>query len=172
MKYLEQYIEEKLKIKVLGKLTTRDSNEGGDVGVSLVIDGYEPGIEVWYVDYATWLEEKLDGYKLNILDEYDELLEKKSPDEYPDEDNKQISLTFEEFRDEVLTAMENKPKDWRDGQFVFNYIDEIYGVARIVQFVDKLDCFYDDSKIGAFIERSYEKIKERRLQKTITKNNK
>ena len=60
MKYLEQYIEEKLKIKVLGKLTTRESNSGEEVGVSLVIDGYEPGIEVWYADYATWLEKKIE----------------------------------------------------------------------------------------------------------------
>ena len=59
MKYLEQYIEEKMKIKVLGNLTTRESNSGEDVGVSLVIDGYEPGIEVWYADYCIWLEEKI-----------------------------------------------------------------------------------------------------------------
>ena len=59
MKYLEQYIEEKMKIKVLGKLTTRESNSGEEVGVSLVIDGYEPGIEVWYADYCSWLEEKI-----------------------------------------------------------------------------------------------------------------
>lgn len=59
MKYLEQYIEEKLRIKVLGKLTTRESNSGEEVGVSLVIDGYEPGIEVWYADYCCWLEEKI-----------------------------------------------------------------------------------------------------------------
>ena len=60
MKYLEQYIEEKIKIKILGELTTRDSCDGEAVGVSLVIDGYEPGIEVWYVDYCKWLEEKLE----------------------------------------------------------------------------------------------------------------
>ena len=59
MKYLEQYIEEKMKIKVLGKLTTNESSSGEEVGVSLVIDGYEPGIDVWYADYATWLEEKI-----------------------------------------------------------------------------------------------------------------
>ena len=59
MKYLEQYIEEKMKIKILGKLTTRESNSGEEVGVSLVIDGYEPGIEVWYADYCSWLEEKI-----------------------------------------------------------------------------------------------------------------
>ena len=60
MKYLEQYLEEKLKIKVLGKLTTTESSSGEDVGVSLVIDGYEPGIEVWYADYSRWLEEKIE----------------------------------------------------------------------------------------------------------------
>lgn len=67
MKYLEQYIEEKIKIKVLGELTTRESCEGDAVGVSLVIDGYEPGIEVWYADYSNWLEEK-----------YEELLSKEN----------------------------------------------------------------------------------------------
>lgn len=63
MKYLEQYIEEKIKIKILGKLTTRECCEGDGLGVSLVIDGYEPGIEVWYADYSNWLEEKLEEYE-------------------------------------------------------------------------------------------------------------
>ena len=143
MKYLKQFIEEKYRIAALGNLTTTACVDGEEVGVSLVIDGFEPGIVVWYADYANWLEEKLD-----------ELLEKKSPDE-----DEQITFTFEEFRNEVLTAMENKPKEWRDGQFVFNYIDEKYGVARGVQFVDGVDCFYDDSKIEEFITRSYEYIK-------------
>lgn len=60
MKYLEQYLEEKMRIKVLGELETIDCPNGGDVGVSLVIDGFETGIEVWYVDYAVWLEKKLE----------------------------------------------------------------------------------------------------------------
>jgi hypothetical protein len=68
-------------------------------------------------------------------------------------------MTFEEFENEVLTAMNSKPKNWRDGQFVFNYIDEKYGVARSVQFIDGVDCFYVDSKIEEFITRSYEYIK-------------
>ena len=68
-------------------------------------------------------------------------------------------MTFEEFENEVLTAMNSKPKKWRDGQFVFNYIDEKYGVARSVQFIDGVDCFYVDSKIEEFITRSYEYIK-------------
>ena len=60
MKYLEKYLEEKLKIKILGELSVRSSVEGEDLGVSLVIDGYEPGIEVWWADYGTWLEEKFE----------------------------------------------------------------------------------------------------------------
>lgn len=65
MKFLEKYLEEKERIKPLGKLTTKESVEGESVGVSLVIDGYEPGIEVWWVDYATWIEEKIE--KQNII---------------------------------------------------------------------------------------------------------
>lgn len=60
MKYLEKYLEEKLKIKILGELSVKSSVEGDDVGVRLIIDGKETGIEVWYVDYATWLEEKFE----------------------------------------------------------------------------------------------------------------
>ena len=36
--------------------------------------------------------------------------------------------------------------------FVFNYIDQIYGVARDVQFKDNIDCFYNDDKIDEFLE--------------------
>ena len=60
MKYLEQFIEEKYRIKALGKLTTTESSSGEEVGLALVIDGFQPGIEVWYADYAMWLEEKIE----------------------------------------------------------------------------------------------------------------
>lgn len=69
MKYLEQYLEEKIKIKVLGKLTTTETSSGEEVGVSLVIDGYEPGIEVWYADYCAWLEKKIEDAECDILRE-------------------------------------------------------------------------------------------------------
>lgn len=65
-------------------------------------------------------------------------------------------LTFDEFKNEVIHAMSGKPNGWRDGQFVFNYIDEVYGVARNIQFGYGVDCFYDDSKIDAFIEKAYD----------------
>ena len=61
-------------------------------------------------------------------------------------------LRLDEFRASILTAMLNKPKEWRDGQFVFNYIDDIYCVARHVQYYDGVDCFYDDTKIDRFLD--------------------
>lgn len=62
-------------------------------------------------------------------------------------------MTSTELKVEVLKAMENKPKEWRKGQFVFNYIDEHYApVARQVQFRDGIDCFYRDDMIDQFID--------------------
>jgi len=71
-----------------------------------------------------------------------------------------------EFTEEVLgMAYANKPKDIRKGQAVFNYIEEAYGeVAREVQFIDDIDCFYNDDYILPFIiavyYRLYHKEKE------------
>ena len=64
-------------------------------------------------------------------------------------------MDLNEFRADVLTAMKDKPKEWRDGQFVFNYINEKYGVARYVQFIDGIDCYYNDDKIDQFIDKCY-----------------
>ena len=62
-------------------------------------------------------------------------------------------MTSTELKIEVLKAMEDKPKEWRKGQFVFNYIDEHYApVARQVQFKDGIDCFYRDNMIDDFID--------------------
>lgn len=69
-------------------------------------------------------------------------------------------LTFEEFRNDIFNNMENKPNWSRKGQFVFNYIDAVYGVARYVQFVEGVDCFYNDNIIDDFIVKAYEKYKE------------
>lgn len=68
-------------------------------------------------------------------------------------------MTYHDFRNEVLGEMKNKPKEWRDGQFVFNYINENYGVARQVQFIERIDCFHDDDQIEAFILSSYNQLK-------------
>lgn len=68
-------------------------------------------------------------------------------------------MTFEDFRNDVFEAINDKPNHWRDGQTVFNFIDEVYGVARHVQFYDHIDCFHDDEQIEAFIVAAYNQIK-------------
>lgn len=65
MKYLKDFLESKYKIRPLGKLTYedyQDVSDGGIVGVEIIIDGFKPGIIVWYVDYAHWLEDRLERY--------------------------------------------------------------------------------------------------------------
>ena len=77
-------------------------------------------------------------------------------------------VTLEEFIQDIYIEMGDKPKDWRKGQFVFNYIEENYGdVAREVQFIDKIDCFYNDDKIDEFIEACYERLKDKLPNKKL-----
>ena len=190
MKYLEKYLEEKMKIKVLGNLTLNGSDEGDSVGVSLVIDGYEPGIEVWYADYAKFLEEEIEllntrlaaeqtiTFGMEMKLESDDRLEDFLSDSVeagmkcqdveliPNKiDRREIKIkesadiTLEDFKREVMEAMKNKPDQWRMGQFVFNYIEENYcGVGRYVQFIEGVDCYYDDKKIDEFISISHKNL--------------
>ena len=66
-------------------------------------------------------------------------------------------ITIESIKKAIYSV--EKPKDWREGQFVFNRVDELYKVARTIQFNDGVDCFYDDSKIDEFLNRTLEWIK-------------
>lgn len=68
--------------------------------------------------------------------------------------------TVEELLLEVVTASQTRPDYIRFGQFVFNYIEEHYGVARHVQFIDDVDCFYRDDKVLEFLDKSLERINE------------
>jgi hypothetical protein len=63
--------------------------------------------------------------------------------------------TFDEFKNSIYEGIEKYPINWRLGQKVFNYIDEIYGIARKIQFNDYIDCFYNDDYIPKFLERAY-----------------
>ena len=69
-----------------------------------------------------------------------------------------INLTKEELLKEIFDCP--KSNYIRRGQHVFNYIDRKYNVARDVQFLDNIDCFYDDSKIDMFIECAIKRINE------------
>ena len=65
-------------------------------------------------------------------------------------------MTLEEFKNSIYSI--EKPSNWRNGQFVFNTIDKLYKVARKVQFENKIDCFYDDSKINQFIVACFNEV--------------
>lgn len=66
-------------------------------------------------------------------------------------------LSYEEFYQDIMKKMKTeKPKEWRDGQFVFNYIEKTYGdIARKVQFENRVDCFYRDEDMNEFINCAY-----------------
>lgn len=70
-------------------------------------------------------------------------------------------MTYEEFITEIWERVAISPKGWRKGQAVFNIIDERWGVAREVQFVDGIDCFYNDDNIQEFIDHAWVILKER-----------
>ena len=74
-------------------------------------------------------------------------------------------MDFETFKDTIDFYVKQCPKNWRKGQRVFNVVDAIFGVAREVQFNIGVDCFYDDSKIDEFLQKSYEQYWER-IRKT------
>lgn len=66
-------------------------------------------------------------------------------------------MTYEEFKNDIIKALNDKPEWSRKGQFVFNYINEKYNVARDVQFKDGVDCFHNDDYIETFIIKCYER---------------
>ena len=65
-------------------------------------------------------------------------------------------MTPDEFKAKIYSI--EKPSYWREGQFVFNTIDSLYGIARTVQFKDGIDCFYNDSEIDNFINACYNRL--------------
>lgn len=65
-------------------------------------------------------------------------------------------MTVEELRKEIYSH--EKPKEWREGQFVFNMVNRLYDVARDVQFDYGVDCYYDDNQIDVFLIKSVEVI--------------
>jgi hypothetical protein len=68
-------------------------------------------------------------------------------------------ITKEEFQKEIDDALKNKPQEWRKGQFVFNYINQVYpGVGRVAQFKYGVDCFFNDDNIPEFIDCCYNEI--------------
>lgn len=69
-------------------------------------------------------------------------------------------ITYEEFRNECFAIADMRQEHLRKGQAIFNYVDEMYGVAREAQFVHGVDCYYLDNKIDEFIKCTYNILKD------------
>ena len=67
-------------------------------------------------------------------------------------------MTYDEFLTDVMNLLQECPKYWRIGQSIFNIVDAKYHVARDVQFIDNIDCFYDDSQIESFLIAAYKRL--------------
>lgn len=61
-----------------------------------------------------------------------------------------------DFLKEINMAINDRPRHWRCGQAVFNYIDSKYGIAKEIQYSKGINCFYDDGNIGAFVDAAYD----------------
>jgi hypothetical protein len=71
-------------------------------------------------------------------------------------------MTYNDFITEIWLTVDNCPKAWRKGQKVFNTIEKLYGsdITRSVQFIDGVDCFYDDREetINIFIDKCWIRV--------------
>ena len=73
-----------------------------------------------------------------------------------------------EFDKLIADKVNSYPKNWRNGQKVFNAAEEvlweatefIHNIARAVQFEDHVDCFYDDNMIETFLNKCWDKLKK------------
>ena len=69
-----------------------------------------------------------------------------------------VNMTKEELKKEIDNTV--FPKGWRKGQRVFNYIDDVYGIARRIQFEKHVDCFHNDDAIDAFLDAAADIINQ------------
>lgn len=69
-----------------------------------------------------------------------------------------MNKSFEDFRNDIISKASKRDQHIRFGQEVFNIMDAEYHIARKVQFVDGVDCFYDDSNIEAFLYCCYNRL--------------
>lgn len=64
MKLINEYLEEQMRIKPLGVVTTdpHEADCGEYTGEDVLIDGKDVGIVVYYIDYINWLEKRYGLY--------------------------------------------------------------------------------------------------------------
>ena len=60
-------------------------------------------------------------------------------------------------------ALKNKPFNYRNGQQVFNYIQSTYQIGYLIKEKYGVDCFYVDSKIDEFLEKTVEELESTKI---------
>ncbi len=65
MKYIKEYLAERMKIQPLGELKTIDEEIEPcvPIGQRIIIDDITTDIVVWNADYSIWIEKKYDELK-------------------------------------------------------------------------------------------------------------
>ena len=72
------------------------------------------------------------------------------------------NMSKEDFIKEMKNVAVTRCRDGiRFGQFVFNHVAQVYGVAREAQFKHHVDCFYNDSNVDEFLSVCYDIIKNK-----------
>lgn len=68
-------------------------------------------------------------------------------------------VTLQQIKAEIFSVP--IPEWSRLGQFVFNRANELYGnVARQVQYLDNVDCYYHDDQVDNFINKVWNRLKK------------
>lgn len=72
MKYIKEYLEQELKIRPIGKLTTEEATLNELSGEEIYIDGKPIGLFISHIDYVNWFENKYDKLinKYNIKSKF------------------------------------------------------------------------------------------------------
>lgn len=65
MEYIVEYLENEMNIHPIGEVTFEPCAEGEEVGYTIVIGGKTTTLDVWWSDYATWLEKKIKNLQDN-----------------------------------------------------------------------------------------------------------
>ncbi len=71
----------------------------------------------------------------------------------------EINMTKELFYADIMHSVFEKPRYWRNGQAIYNYINVKYNhISDLIRDEYNINCFYDDSQIMTFIDKAYELI--------------
>ena len=109
MKYIEEYLNDVIKVKPLGKLTTKDDELNGMSGEMVYIDGKCSDIFISHADYANWLE--------------------KQSEQRPIDYNKELKKCRENplyFFDKYVKLKLKKPVEWsEEDETEFNHVIKV-----------------------------------------------